>query len=69
MDSTPFPEVLSWFADALAVIAVFGALVALIIESGDHDKAGVPTAAPVLAVVGVIIFLAGNILRYVFAAL
>jgi hypothetical protein len=68
MDSTPFAEVLVWFADALAVIAVFGAL-ALIIESGDHDKAGVPTAAPILAVVGVIIFLAGNILRYVFAAL
>ena len=67
MDSTPFAEVLGWFADALAVIAVFGALVALIIESGNHDKAGLP--APILAVVGVIIFLAGNILRYVFVAL
>jgi hypothetical protein len=69
MDSPPFAEVLSWFADALAVIAVFGALVALIIESGDHDKVREPTAAPILAIVGVIIFLAGNVLRYVFAVL
>jgi hypothetical protein len=69
MDSTPFAEVIGWIADALAVIAVFGALIILIIESGEHDKAREPKAAPILAVVGVIIFLAGNILRYVFAAL
>jgi hypothetical protein len=69
MDSIPFAEILGWIADALAVIAVFGALVALIIESGDHDKASEPTAAPILAIVGVIIFLAGNILRYIFATL
>jgi H+/Cl- antiporter ClcA len=69
MDSTPFAEVFGWFANALAVVAVFGALVALIIESGNHHKEGEPKAAPILAVVGVIIFLAGNILRYVFAAL
>jgi hypothetical protein len=63
------PEVASSFANALAIIAVFGALIALVVESGDHTKADVPTTAPILAALGVIIFLAGNILRYVFAAL
>jgi H+/Cl- antiporter ClcA len=67
MDSTPLPEVFGWFVNAVAVVAVFGALVALIAESRDHDKAHV-TVAPILAAVGVIIFLAGNVLRYVLAA-
>jgi hypothetical protein len=66
MDSTPFPEVVSWLANVLAVVAVSGALVALIVQGGDHEK--VPMVAPTLAVVGVFIFLAGNVLRYVFAA-
>jgi hypothetical protein len=47
----------------------FADIVALIIESGDHDKVREPTAAPILAIVGVMIFLAGNVLRYVFAVL
>jgi hypothetical protein len=67
MDSTPLPEVFGWFANAVAVIAVFGALIALFAESRDHDKAHV-TVAPILAAVGVIIFPAGNALRYVLAA-
>jgi hypothetical protein len=66
MNGAPFAEVVSWFANALAVIAVSGALVALIVQSGDYEK--VPIVAPTLAAVGVLIFLAGNILRYVFAA-
>ena len=69
MDSTPVPEVISWFANALAVIAVFGALIIVILESRDHDKEGVPAIAPILAAVGVVIFLVGNVLRYVLAAL
>jgi hypothetical protein len=68
MDSTPLPEVLSWFANALAVIAVFGALIVVVLESRDRNKADVPTIAPILAAVGVIIFLVGNVLRYVLAA-
>ena len=65
MDSTPLPEVLSWFANSLAVIAVFGALIAVILESREADA---PTIAPILAAVGVIVFLVGNVLRYVMAA-
>ena len=68
MDSTPLPEVLSWFANSLAVIAVFGALIAVILESRDHSKADAPTIAPILAAVGVIVFLVGDVLRYVMAA-
>jgi hypothetical protein len=67
MHSPPLPEVVGWFVNAVAVIAVFAALVALIVESRDHDKAHV-TVAPILAAVGVIIFLAGNVIRYVLAA-
>ena len=69
MDSTPFAEVLVWFADALAVIAVFGALIIVIQEGCDHNLADVPTIAPILAAVGVITFLVGNVFRYVLAVL
>jgi hypothetical protein len=68
MDSTPFPEVFGWFANILAVIAVFGALIVVILESRDHNKADVPLIAPALAAVGVIVFLMGNVFRYVLAA-
>jgi prepilin signal peptidase PulO-like enzyme (type II secretory pathway) len=67
MDSTPLPEVLGWFADALAVIAVFGALIGVLVESRNQNKAHV-TIAPILAAGGVVIFLVGNVLRYVLAA-
>jgi hypothetical protein len=67
MDSTPLPEVISWFGNALAVIVVFGALIIVVLESRDHDKAKVPTIAPILAAAGVIIFLVGNVLRYILA--
>jgi hypothetical protein len=69
MDSTPLPEVFGWFANVLAVIAVFGALIVVIIESRDHNKAEVPLSAPILAAVGVIVFLVGNVFRYVLAVL
>jgi hypothetical protein len=62
------PEAVCSFANALAVIAVFGSLILVILESRDHNKADVPTIAPILAAVGVIIFLTGNVLRYVLAA-
>jgi hypothetical protein len=67
MYSTPFPEVLGWFADALAVFAVFGALIGVLLENRNQNKAHV-TIAPILAAAGVVIFLVGNVLRYVFAA-
>jgi hypothetical protein len=67
--STPLPEVFSWFANVLAVIAVFGALIIVVLESRDHNKANVPTIAPILAAIGVIIFLVGNVFRYVLAVL
>jgi hypothetical protein len=68
MVSTPLPEVFGWFANALAVIAVFGALIIVVLESRDHNKADVPMTAPILAAVGVIVFLMGNVFRYVLAA-
>jgi uncharacterized YccA/Bax inhibitor family protein len=62
MDSTPLPEVFGWLANALAVIAVFGALIIVVLESRKH-KADVPTIAPILAAVGVI-FLVGNVFLF-----
>jgi len=68
MDSTALPEVFGWFTDALSVITVFGAFIILVLESRDHIKADVPIIAPILAAVGVIVFLMGNVFRYVLAA-
>jgi len=62
MDS--IAEVVNSVADILAVIAVFGGLLAAVIETNNPR---VSAAAPILAATGVIIFLVGNVLRYVFA--
>jgi hypothetical protein len=63
-----YAEIVSSFANLLAVIVVFGALFAIVLEIRDESTAAVPTIAPVLAALGVFIFLAGNVLRYVLAA-
>jgi hypothetical protein len=61
-----FAEFLSLFTDAVATIAVFGALIVAVLAS-DSEKAGVPIAVPYLAALGIIIFLAGRTLRYLVA--
>jgi len=58
---------LDWLADALAAIAVFGALFATVLGSSNPKIAEVPSNAPYLAFFGVVIFLVGRVLRYHFA--
>jgi hypothetical protein len=53
-------------ANVLAVIAVFGGLFAGVVETNNPRMSA---AAPILAAAGVIIFLVGNVLRYVFASI
>jgi hypothetical protein len=62
MDS--IAETVNSVANVLAVIAVFGGLLAAVVET---NKPRVLAAAPILADAGVIIFLVRNSLRYVFA--
>ena len=57
-------ETVNSVANLLAVTAVFGGLLAAVVETNNPR---VSAAAPILAAVGVIIFLVGNVLRYVFA--
>jgi len=60
-------ELLDSLANALAAIAVFGALFAAVIGSSDPKIAEVPPGAVRLVLVGVIIFLGGRAIRYHFA--
>jgi hypothetical protein len=60
-------EVVSSIATALAATAVFAALFAAVVDTSDPHKAEVPPAVPYLAALGIIIFLAGRVLRYHFA--
>jgi hypothetical protein len=60
-------EVVSSIATALAITAVFGALFAAVLEAGATGNVTVKTAVPYIAILGVVIFLAGRALRYHFA--
>lgn len=51
-----------------AVIAVFGPLFTVVVETREENTAAVPTIAPILDALGVIVFVAENAPRDVIAA-
>ena len=62
-------EVLNSFTTAFAVIAVFAALFVAVVDTTDPRKSEVPPSVPYLSVLGIIVFLFGRVIRYVFAGL
>ena len=60
-------EVLNSFTTAFAVIAVFAALFVAVVDTTDPRKSEVPPSVLYLSVLGIIVFLFGRVIRYVFA--
>lgn len=61
-----FVDVLSSCATALAVIVVLGALFVAVVDASDSHRTEVPASVVYLAALGIILFLLGHDLRYVF---
>ena len=60
-------EVLNSFTTAIAMIAVFAALFAAVVDTVDARKSEVRPSVPYLAALGIVVFLFGRGIRYVFA--
>jgi uncharacterized membrane protein len=61
-----FIDMLSSCATALAVVVVLGALFVAVLDASDSHKAEVPSSVVYLAALGIILFLLGHDLRYLF---
>jgi hypothetical protein len=61
-----FAEILSWGAFALAVIAVTGALSVAVVDESDPQKGKISPAVVNLAVLGIILFLFGRVLQFLY---
>jgi hypothetical protein len=61
-------EILSWGATALAVIAVTGALSFAVVDESDPNKGKISPAAVNLAVLGIILFFFGRVLRFLYVS-
>jgi hypothetical protein len=59
-----FADFLGSFANALAAVAVLAALCAAVVEASDSSKPEISPAVPYLAALGIVIYLAAGVLKY-----